>query len=60
MNWPQYTYLGLVGLTLVVHAFKHGEPIPRRSYDFTSMTLIAGAVVWLLWMGNFFNNGVCK
>jgi hypothetical protein len=52
MNWPQYTYLGLVLFSLGVVVAKHGQP--ARPHNAFSTMISIGLGMWLLYMGGFF------
>lgn len=54
MGWPQYLYLGLVGLHVAVHLALHGRP-REDHYDGKTTILSAVFIVWLLWMGGFWS-----
>lgn len=52
-DWPQITYLSMVGITLLCYAILDGEP-RTGTHKFGLQVLGAAFVLWLLWEGGFF------
>lgn len=52
MGWPQWCILGIYAIKLLALAHLHGR---FARYDFGSMVVDYGIIIWLLWMGGFFS-----
>ena len=52
MKAPQIIFIVLVGLELLMHANKHGQP--RENYNILIALFNAVITVGLLWWGGFF------
>jgi hypothetical protein len=53
LHWPQYAWLALAALTLIVGAVADGTP--RTGTNRFSVALVGTMLsAWLLWCGGFF------
>lgn len=52
MEWPQITYLVLLGVSGGINIIKHGTP--REDYDFGSWVFGCCIILPLLYFGGFF------
>lgn len=53
MNWPQWTWIALVFISLLLHAHDHGKPKTGKDNFWIALTG-ASIVAFLLWQGGFF------
>jgi hypothetical protein len=54
MGAPQIILIVLLGISLLINAYKHGKP-KTGTYDLFVSLLNAGITIWILIAGGFFS-----
>lgn len=54
LNWPQITYLVLLGLKIFIIAVNDGKPL-KGDYSFPISFLMSCFLLFILYKGGFFN-----
>jgi len=53
MNWPQLTYLALIGIGLGIALAKDGEPRDGK-HNFIAFIIVHAITLYILYAGGFF------